>query len=302
MSNNEISSEYEIDEDIRGLVEFCNSNGIKTLASCSGTIKDHKDLDGKGQLYIKDSELSRKIAAAIIDAGICETDLYSKPVEKRKLYDNTVSYPSINFSFVNSYNEVLPKIEDVIHKVVARELEPKAETMDKLNQVFDFFDSIDRKIDSRYIVKTSDFSGELNFFTDNISALKRVDKESVVETLVNATGNNRINDICRIGIEIGGTQDLQDILSKAKSAVKKAPNISRRKERIRDIARQRAEWENYRSNTEPSQTLCMTSQPLQELLGNETKTPDEIAITDSTEPDELSGTKDDIIIEPWDNL
>ncbi len=30
---------YDIDEDIRDLVEFCNNNGIMTLASCSGTEK-----------------------------------------------------------------------------------------------------------------------------------------------------------------------------------------------------------------------------------------------------------------------
>lgn len=31
MSENTISDEYEIDEDIRDLVEFCNNNGIKKL-------------------------------------------------------------------------------------------------------------------------------------------------------------------------------------------------------------------------------------------------------------------------------
>ena len=49
MSENTISSEYEIDEDIIELVKFCNNNGIKTLASCSGTIKDHGELKGSGQ-------------------------------------------------------------------------------------------------------------------------------------------------------------------------------------------------------------------------------------------------------------
>lgn len=46
MSNNAISDEYKIDEDIRGLVDFCNENGIMTLASCSGTRKDHERLNG----------------------------------------------------------------------------------------------------------------------------------------------------------------------------------------------------------------------------------------------------------------
>lgn len=46
MSNNVISEEYKIDEGIRGLVDFCNENGIMTLASCSGIKKDHDRLNG----------------------------------------------------------------------------------------------------------------------------------------------------------------------------------------------------------------------------------------------------------------
>lgn len=309
MSENIISSEYEIDEDIRDLVEFCNNNGIKTLASCSGTLKDHENLDVFGQLNIKDSELSRKIVAVIIESGICDTSLFSKPVEEWQLYDNIISYSRINFSFKNPNNDVLPKIEEIIHQVVEKKLEPKLETMDKLKQVFDFFDSIDRKIESSYRVSTPDFCGELTFETENIESRRRVDKEYVVEYLANATGCPRVDHGYYIGIITQGNENLQDILSKAKIAIKKAPNISRRREIKKDRERESKNWREH-ANNEKTQNFCKTSQSLDELLGK-TNTPEETDTYYRADvPESSNEIKENVlpdsipvnILEEWENL
>ena len=43
----ELLPEYidTIDPSIRGLVSYCNSNGIETIASCSGVLKEHDGED-----------------------------------------------------------------------------------------------------------------------------------------------------------------------------------------------------------------------------------------------------------------
>lgn len=250
---------------------------------------------GYGQLRIKDSELSRKIAAAIIDSGVCETNLLGKPAESIELYDNLISYHNINFSFENEENEVLPKIESVIRSVVARELEPNEETLDRVNQVFDFFDTIDRKLDVNYVVAKPDFSGELQFNTANISSRKVVDKEVVVKNLANATGNSSVNHGYYLGVFVEDGKSLSDVLNKAQGVVKKAPNISKkedlRKDRERDFGT-------------VSSTKCRTTSKIFDELGEQIKTPEEIAEEDSKKdiniPDNTVG--DSIPVDPWELL
>ena len=301
MSENTISDEYEIDEDIRDLVEFCNNNGIKTLASCSGTIKDHGELKGSGQLMIEDSEISRKIAAIIIERGICDADLIGRIVESYELYGNIIAGNRINFSFDNPNNDILPKIEEVFHQVVTREVEPDIETLEKVNQIFDFFNSIDRKINSSYSVENPKFAGEFTFNASNISSLKRVDKERVTENLVRTTGKSRVDHTYYMGIIMEGNENLEDILSKAKNAIKNAPEISKRVEERRDRAREKAVWERLTNNAQDSETICKTSQPLSELLGLQINTPEEIARMDA-ENETKTNRQIDVTVEPWEKL
>ena len=296
MSKKVASGEYDIDEDIKDLVEFCNNNGIKTLASCSGTLKDHKEAHGFGQLNIKDSETSRKIAAVIIEKEICRTDLHSKPAEEMNLYGNIVSYSRINFSFKNPNNEILPKVEEIVHQVVSRQIEPNEEIMEKVNQIFEFFDSIDRKVNSSYVVNASDFSGELTFNTDNISSRKRVDKAIVAENLSNATGSRIVDESPCIGIAIEDTENLNEILDKAKEAVKKAPNISKRKEIKKNNAREKIAMDKA-SNYVNNESLTI----MQNLLDTQTNTVEESVIAYAREENgDTARITDDIILETRD--
>lgn len=299
MSNNVVNNDYEIDADIRELIEFCNINGIKTLASCSGTQKDHKgESDIWGQLNVKDSKLSRKIAAVIIQRGICKVDLISKPMEKYELYDNIISYPHINFSFKNLNNEVLPKIVEAIHQVIKKKVEPNEEIMDKVNQVFDFFNSIDKKISSTYTVTTPGFAGELTFNNEYTTRKMRVDKEKIVENIVNLTGKPQVDYGYYLGVLIEGDDCLKDTLKKVKTAVKRAPKISINEESQKDRDRETRSWQNYICNNGDSSTQqCRTSQPLELLLGQVKPIEESIL----AEP-KLSNIRDDIIVEPWDKL
>lgn len=231
MSENTISSEYEIDEDIRDLVNFCNNNGIKTLASCSGTRKDHRRVDGPGQLNIQDSSLARKIVAVIIERGICKAELISRPADPYFLYDNKISYPHINLNFDNPDNEVLPKIEEIFRQVVEKEIEPSKETLDKINKVFNCFNSITRKINATYNVMDPSFSGELTFHTSNIKSYMRVDLEALVGNLAELTGKSILIRGYDKGISVGEIESLDEILNKARVAIQKTPNISVKEER-----------------------------------------------------------------------
>ncbi len=249
-------------------------------------------------MRIKDSELSRKIAAAIIERGICITDLSCKPSERFKLYDNLISYHNINFSFENKDNEVLPKIEEVVHGVVNKEIEPDEETMNKINQIFDFFDTRDRKIDMKYSVSRTDFSGELQFDTANISTRKVVDKESVAKDLANTTGNSIINHGYYLGVYVDGSEDFTDVLSKAQHAIKAAPNISKKEDDRKDRER------DYGVQSANQGRVAKTSQPLSDLLRPLTKTTEEITKADTREEDTIpdNTAMGSIAIEPWDLL
>lgn len=281
MSENTISDEYEIDEDIRELVNFCNNNGIKTLASCSGTRKDHRRVDGLGQLNIKDSTLARKIAAVIIERGLCRIELISRPADPYFLYDNKISYPHINFSFDNPDNEVLPKIEEAFHQVVEKEVEPSKETLDKVNEVFNFFNSITRKINASYDVMDPSFSGELTFHTSNMKSYMRVDLEELVGNLSELTGKSILNRGYYKGISVGEVEPLEEILNKSRLAVQKSPDISVKEERKK--AKAKSEKIDLGSLVDGLKEKVYTQKEIDERIERETA-PDSWMIDDINNP------------------
>ena len=150
----ELLPEYidTIDPSIRGLVSYCNSNGIETIASCSGVLKEH---DGKeerlyGQLNIMDSKTTRKVAAYFIDSGIAGVILISEPFDDKELYGNIIDDAHVNLIFKNVNNENLPVIENAIKGIVEKRITVDRQKLSYVNDIFKFFSTLKAPMDLRY--------------------------------------------------------------------------------------------------------------------------------------------------------
>ena len=150
----ELLAEYidTIDPSIRGLVSYCNSNGIETIASCSGVLKEH---DGKeeslyGQLNIMDSKTTRKVAAYFIDSGIAGVILISEPFDDKELYGNIIDDAHVDLIFKNVNNENLPVIEKAIRTIVEKRITVDKQKLSYVNDIFKFFSTIKAPMDLRY--------------------------------------------------------------------------------------------------------------------------------------------------------
>lgn len=150
----ELLAEYidTIDPSIRGLVSYCNSNGIETIASCSGVLKEH---DGKeeslyGQLNIMDSKITRKVAAYFIDSGIAGVILISEPFDDKELYGNIIDDAHVNLIFKNVNNENLPVIENAIKGIVEKRITVDRQKLSYVNDIFKLFSTLKAPMDLRY--------------------------------------------------------------------------------------------------------------------------------------------------------
>lgn len=150
----ELLPEYidTIDPSIRGLVSYCNSNGIETIASCSGVLKEHDGEDENlyGQLNIMDSKTARKVAAYFIDSGIAEVTLISKPFDDKELYGNIIDDAHVNLNFKNVNNENLPVIENAIKGIVEKRITVDKQKLSYVNDIFKFFSVLKAPMDLRY--------------------------------------------------------------------------------------------------------------------------------------------------------
>ena len=150
----ELLPEYidTIDPSIRGLVSYCNSNGIETIASCSGVLKEHDGEDENlyGQLNIMDSKTTRKVAAYFIDSGIAEVTLISESFDDKELYGNIIDDAHVNLNFKNVNNENLPVIEKAIRTIVEKRITVDKQKLNYVNDIFKFFSVLKAPMDLRY--------------------------------------------------------------------------------------------------------------------------------------------------------